>query len=104
MNCYACNRDPAVYDQPEMFIPERWMNGHRGRTDSTAVEAEKIGVPHLTYGAGRRVCPGIDSKYTCKKPLEIIANSFFSGSGEPRSLFDTCASFPFFHMGTCAPR
>lgn len=62
MNCFACNRDPAAYDDPDSFIPERWMNGHRGRTDTADVGAEKIGVPHLTYGAGRRVCPGIDSR------------------------------------------
>lgn len=61
MNCYACNRDPAVYDRPESFIPERWTNGHRGRTDIVTVEAEKIGVPHLTFGAGRRVCVGAES-------------------------------------------
>lgn len=63
INCFACNRDPAAFDDPENFIPERWMNGHHGRTDTADHGAEKLGVPHLTYGAGRRVCPGIDSEY-----------------------------------------
>ncbi|KAF8582383.1 putative cytochrome P450 phenylacetate 2-hydroxylase [Ramaria rubella] len=60
MNCFACNRDPAAYDSPDEFIPERWMNGHTGKTDSIEKSVEKLGVPHLTYGAGRRVCPGIE--------------------------------------------
>lgn len=63
MNCYACNRDPVVYDDPEEFKVDRWLDGHRGRTDTITGDAAKIGVPHLTYGAGRRVCPGINSEY-----------------------------------------
>lgn len=55
--------DPNVYDKPHIFIPERWMNGHRGRTDTATVEVEKIGVPHLTFGAGRRVCSGFESTF-----------------------------------------
>ena len=63
MNCFACNRDPAVYNSPDEFIPERWMNGNVGRTDNVTTNT-KLGIPHLTYGAGRRVCPGSDSKYS----------------------------------------
>ncbi|KAF8492259.1 cytochrome P450 [Gautieria morchelliformis] len=60
MNCYACNRDPTVYNSPNEFIPERWMNGRTGRTDDV-LKADKVGGhPHLTYGTGRRVCIGFD--------------------------------------------
>lgn len=62
MNLMACNRDPAVFDQPNEYLPERWLDGHKGRTDLKGEVGDKIGVTHLTYGAGRRVCPGIDSK------------------------------------------
>jgi phenylacetate 2-hydroxylase len=49
-NSYQINRDPQRYDFPEEFIPERWMDGHYGRTD---VKQPKVGVPHLNHGAGR---------------------------------------------------
>jgi len=96
MNCYACNRDPAVYDQPEMFIPERWMNGHRGRTDSTAVEAEKIGVPHLTYGAGRRVCPGIDMANRGLYSTLVLLFHFFTWERAPLAEEEKKHVFPPF--------
>jgi cytochrome P450 len=63
MNIMAGNRDPIAFDHPEEYIPERWMNGRKGRTDMPGEGGEKLGVSHLTYGCGRRVCPGIDSKY-----------------------------------------
>lgn len=62
MNLFAANHDSAVFDEPDKFLPDRWLNGHKGRTDTLSEGGEKVGVPHLTYGAGRRVCPGIDSK------------------------------------------
>ncbi|KAF8169874.1 cytochrome P450 [Mycena galopus ATCC 62051] len=55
-NSYQINRDPQRYDFPEEFVPERWMDGHYGRTD---VKQPKVGVPHLNHGAGRRVCMGV---------------------------------------------
>ncbi|KAJ7122652.1 putative cytochrome P450 phenylacetate 2-hydroxylase [Mycena crocata] len=55
-NSYQINRDPQRYDFPEEFLPERWMDGHYGRTDT---KQAKIGVPHLNHGAGRRVCMGV---------------------------------------------
>lgn len=64
MNLFAGNRDPAAFDRPNEFLPERWLDGRKGRTDLLDEGGEKLGVPHLTYGAGRRVCPGIDSKFS----------------------------------------
>lgn len=61
MNLFAANRDASAFDHPDEFLPERWMDGRKGRTDMFGDRADKLGVPHLTYGAGRRVCPGIDS-------------------------------------------
>lgn len=64
MNLMAGNRDPVAFNHPEEFIPERWLDGRKGRTDLPGQGGEKLGVAHLTYGCGRRVCPGIDS--TCR--------------------------------------
>ena len=62
-NSFQINRDPVRYDFPDEFVPERWINGHDGRTDQLGWTGPKIGVPHLTHGAGRRMCLGIPS--TC---------------------------------------
>lgn len=51
-----------VFDRPNEFLPERWLDGHKGRTDVQGEVGDKLGVPILTFGAGRRVCPGIDSE------------------------------------------
>lgn len=98
MNCCACNRDPAFFDEPEIFIPECC------RTDRIAAEAEKIGVTHLTYGAGRRVCPGGDSKSTCNNTLCFAHGPNLYNSGISRSLCDIWASIPLLHLGTCSHR
>ena len=66
MNLMAANRDPNAFDRPDEYLPERWLNGRKGRTDLVGEGGSKIGVTHLTYGAGRRVCPGIDSKSCIK--------------------------------------
>lgn len=62
-NSFQINRDPMRYDHPEEFIPERWMDGRYGHTE--IFDAPKIGVPHLTHGAGRRLCMGVPSQYKC---------------------------------------
>lgn len=101
MNCYVCNRDPSVYDTPDAFIPERWMNGHRGRTDTATVEVEKIGVPHLTFGAGRRICSGFEST-PMDYFLSLADDNSRSDSGKPWYLFGTCPPPPLLYMGACA--
>ncbi|KAJ6787993.1 hypothetical protein PWT90_01105 [Aphanocladium album] len=60
-NSFHINRDPIAYDSPNKFIPERWIDGHQGRTDVTGIVGDKIGVPHMGHGTGRRFCPGVAS-------------------------------------------
>lgn len=69
MNLFAGNRDPTTFDRPNEFLPERWLDGHKGRTDLHGEPGDKLGVPHLTYGAGRRICPGIDSEFFASPDL-----------------------------------
>ncbi|KAJ3521316.1 hypothetical protein NM208_g13350 [Fusarium decemcellulare] len=60
-NSFQINRDPTGYDFPDSFIPERWINGHHGRTDTVGSVGDSIGVPHMGHGAGRRLCLGISN-------------------------------------------
>lgn len=74
MNLFAGNRDPTAFDRPDEFLPERWLDGRKGRTDLLGEGGDKLGVPHLTYGAGRRVCPGIDSKLCLPDLMRVMVN------------------------------
>lgn len=77
--CELHPRDKSnVFDRPDEYLPERWLDGRKGRTDMLGEGGDKLGVPHLTYGAGRRV-----------HPL----------SGQPRSLLVACTSPAFLHLG-----
>ncbi|KAI0399289.1 putative cytochrome P450 phenylacetate 2-hydroxylase [Xylaria palmicola] len=83
MNLFAGNRDPTAFDQPDTFLPERWLNGRKGRTDMPGEGGDKIGVPHLTYGAGRRVCPGIDMANRGLYSTLVLLLHFFTWERRP---------------------
>lgn len=70
-NSFQINRDPVAYDYPEKFIPERWLNGHQGRTDVSGIVGAKIGVPHMSHGTGRRFCPGVPSTFCSHVPCQL---------------------------------
>ncbi|CAG9975155.1 unnamed protein product [Clonostachys byssicola] len=44
LNAWACNMDPVVWSDPEVFRPERWL--------------EQPDAPLFTYGVGYRMCAG----------------------------------------------
>ncbi|PHH62121.1 hypothetical protein CDD81_7552 [Ophiocordyceps australis] len=44
LNAWACNMDPDVWSDPEVFRPERWI--------------EQPDAPLFTYGVGYRMCAG----------------------------------------------
>lgn len=103
MNLLAANRDPVSFDRPEEFLPERWLNGCKGRTDLQQEGGDKLGVTHLTYGAGRRVCPGIDSRFHPSSSNHENTTDF-SISGKPWTLLDPRAAPALLHLGASAPR
>ncbi|XP_020579050.1 cytochrome P450 71A21-like [Phalaenopsis equestris] len=54
INAWAIGRDPKIWDSPEEFRPERFINGE-GRD----LGFINHGFQLLAFGAGRRSCPGI---------------------------------------------
>ncbi|KAL6656375.1 hypothetical protein ACP70R_007201 [Stipagrostis hirtigluma subsp. patula] len=52
VNAWAIGRDPAAWDAPEEFRPERFVGG--------AVDMRGSDYQLIPFGAGRRICPGIN--------------------------------------------
>ncbi|KAF2272504.1 putative cytochrome P450 phenylacetate 2-hydroxylase [Westerdykella ornata] len=96
MNLMAGNRDPVAFDRPDEFLPERWMNGRKGRTDLMGEGGDKIGVTHLTYGAARRVCPGIDMANRGLYSTLVLLLHFFTWERQPLSEEQKKHVFPAF--------
>ncbi|KAJ6557744.1 cytochrome P450 [Mycena capillaripes] len=90
-NSFQINRDPQRYDYPEEFIPERWMDGHYGRTD---VKQPKVGVPHLNHGAGRRACMGLPSVNKSLYGNLVLLLHFFKLERAPLTEAARAAVFP----------
>ncbi|KIX00657.1 uncharacterized protein Z518_09722 [Rhinocladiella mackenziei CBS 650.93] len=63
LNVWACNMDPELWDEPEEFRPERWL--------------ERPETPIFTFGTGGRMCVGMQLAYRELYVLFLrILNSF----------------------------
>ncbi|XP_012083786.1 cytochrome P450 71A1 [Jatropha curcas] len=68
VNMWAIQRDPTLWDRPEEFLPERFLK----TSDDSNDEHRKL---LLTFGTGRRACPGMTFAYA---ELEyVIANLLY---------------------------
>ncbi|XP_021720002.1 cytochrome P450 71A25-like [Chenopodium quinoa] len=52
INAWAIQRDPTVWEDPEAFFPERFLNG------TTTYDFKGQDFQFIPFGAGRRMCPG----------------------------------------------
>ncbi|KAF8702024.1 hypothetical protein HU200_033364 [Digitaria exilis] len=57
VNVWAIGRDPAVWNAPEEFRPERFMVASGG--GGAAVDFRGTDYQLIPFSAGRRICPGI---------------------------------------------
>ncbi|CAI0409463.1 unnamed protein product [Linum tenue] len=51
VNVWAIGRDPMIWDDPNAFVPERFLGSE--------VSAKGNNFELLPFGAGRRICPGL---------------------------------------------
>ncbi|KIO29623.1 hypothetical protein M407DRAFT_70289 [Tulasnella calospora MUT 4182] len=53
-NAWAISRDPAHFESPSSFKPERFLD----EDDSSSTPT--VDPRHFVFGFGRRICPGMD--------------------------------------------
>ncbi|VUC36506.1 unnamed protein product [Clonostachys rosea] len=92
-NVWSIQRNPGDYDQPDEFIPERYLNhplGLKKGADSTDKRAT------YTFGAGRRLCPG--EAFAQNSLITAIAKLLWSFKIEPAGPLDISIETGF-HTG-----
>ena len=55
VNLWAIGRDPKVWENPEVFSPERFLE--------SKIDVKGRNFELLPFGAGRRICPGLTLAY-----------------------------------------
>lgn len=69
VNVWAISRDPAYWDEPQEFKPERFL--------TSSMDSKGVDYKYLPFRAGRRGCPRITSgKVTLELALANIVHKF----------------------------
>lgn len=58
INQYGLHFDPTRYQDPDDFIPDRYLN-HTLKAGAYAAHPDPYERDHFDFGAGRRICPGM---------------------------------------------
>lgn len=58
VNVYAIMRDPDLWNNPDEFIPERFMDGSGEKIGEHQMEFKGQNFRYLPFGSGRRGCAG----------------------------------------------
>ncbi|KAG2026555.1 hypothetical protein GB937_001336 [Aspergillus fischeri] len=58
INQYALHFDPDRYENPDDFIPDRYLK-HPLKAGAYAAHPDPYARDHFDFGAGRRICPGM---------------------------------------------
>ncbi|KAF3387022.1 Cytochrome P450 monooxygenase yanC [Penicillium rolfsii] len=58
INQYGLHFDPTRYQNPDDFIPDRYLN-HNLKAGAYAAHPDPYERDHFDFGAGRRICPGL---------------------------------------------
>lgn len=58
INQYAIHFDPARYEDPYSFRPERYLD-HPLKAGAYSAHPDPYARDHFDFGAGRRICPGM---------------------------------------------
>lgn len=68
VNVLAIHRDPKVWENPDEFLPERFLDND--------IQYKGHDFEYIPFGTGRRICPGINMAVTT---LElVISNLLYS--------------------------
>lgn len=67
INAWAMQRDPKLWERPEEFIPERFLDN--------PVDVNGQHTQYIPFGAGRRICPGMS--YALKEVEYVLANLLY---------------------------
>ncbi|KDP28120.1 hypothetical protein JCGZ_13891 [Jatropha curcas] len=89
INLWAIHMDPTLWDWPEEFLPERFLNS----SDDSNEEHKKL---LFSFGTGRRVCPGmayayVEIEYAIANLLYWLDWAFPNGArGEDLDISEIC--------------
>ncbi|KAK8503075.1 hypothetical protein V6N11_066349 [Hibiscus sabdariffa] len=67
VNAWAIGRDPSIWENPDMFMPERFLGSQ------IDVKGTDFGL--IPFGAGRRICPGLP---LANRMLHLILGSLIN--------------------------
>ncbi|XP_077556691.1 cytochrome P450 1A1-like [Haemaphysalis longicornis] len=94
-NIHGVNHDPKVWDKPQEFRPERFL-------DTTTGKLRKEAGPLMTFGLGPRTCPGeklghVDMFYILVRLMQRVS---CSAPGRAQDVKLTALSSSLFSMPT----